>query len=111
MLAPTIARRLFLVFVQRGGALVFVEFGFQLAGTFQAHLVGLAQGNFLLDLLAVLFDRDGALLLTLGTLGGQLGLILGLELLGAVNLVGDIGLADSAAGWTRRSTARSQRGR
>ena len=68
--APTIARRLFLVFIQRGGALVFVELGFQLAGTFQAQLVGLAQGNFLLDLLAVLFDRDGALLLTLGTLGG-----------------------------------------
>ncbi len=111
MLAPTVARRLFLILIQRGGALVLVELGLALAGQFQAQLVGLAQGDLLLDLLTVLLNRDGALLLTLGTLGGQLGLILGLELLGAVDLVGDIGLADLAAGWTRRSTARSRRGR
>ena len=80
--APTIARRLFLVFVQRSGALVLVELGLALAGQLQTQLVGLAEGDLLLDLFTVLLNRDGALFLLLGALGGQLGLILGLELFG-----------------------------
>ena len=82
MLAPTVARRLFLVFVQRGGALVLVKLGLALAGQLQTQLVGLAEGDFLLDLFTVLLNRDGALFLLFGALGGQFGLILGLNFSG-----------------------------
>ena len=79
---PYVGASYILILIQRGGALVLVEFGLALAGHLQAQLVGLAQGDLFFDLLTVLLDGDGALFLLLGALGGKLGLILGLELLG-----------------------------